>query len=457
MFTAERKTNVFIVEWLAYSVIVGYALRIVAIDLLSFMPVEDVELYLSILILVSEVVLFSGLMTSFSFFPPSVYIGAGHVLVILCVNFEPTYIPLLVRLLTILTCIASAVIYYCTSNQKRWSYIYQFELLDNVKCLLYFFLISFLFDVIDTAGYASFYLLTILPILILMGLVYFIGKKILSIKLFCVVYTFSLICLSIYDYRVYGEFYRSFGYMLMPPMVFILSRQLYRKRTVLLLLIANLCNFIPFCLNVFKMLGEPASLFLNWSQFFFNLTMVVAIFVKLPIKQLKQWLAPFSGDYDQKTVLLQVNSYAASNKVSTNFWGSSFIAAVEYANIKWSVNLDLDSIKRMAAQDDSIFEEVPVAPMPIVFGVLRYFFNAVKIHWKVPAGLLLLVFCLTVTYPGIHRATLNLFQEPPLILEITYYADSYAIETLEKLERGEDITTQESFSQYFERIYKGID
>lgn len=69
MFTAERKTNVFIVEWLVYSVIAGYALRIVAIDLLSFMPIEDVELYLSILILVSEVVLFSGLMTRFSFFP----------------------------------------------------------------------------------------------------------------------------------------------------------------------------------------------------------------------------------------------------------------------------------------------------------------------------------------------------------------------------------------------------
>lgn len=318
------------------------------------------------------------------------------------------------------------------------------------------FLISLLFDVIDTEGYASFYLLTVLPILILMGLVYFIGKKILSIRLFCVVYTFSLICLSIYDYRVYEEFYRSFGYMLMPPMVFILSRQLYKKRTVLLLLIVNLCNFIPCCQKCLKY-WVSLRVCSSIGRSFFNLTMVVAIFVKLPIKQLKQWLAPFSGDYDQKTVLLQVNGYVASNKVSTNFWGSSFIAAVEYANIKWSVNLDLDSIKRMAAQDDSIFEEVPVAPMPIVFGVLRYFFNAVKIHWKVPAGLLLLVFCLTVTYPGIHRATLNLFQEPPLILEITYYADSYAIETLENLERGEDITMQESFSQYFERIYKGID
>ena len=140
MFTAERKTNVYIIELMVYSLVVGLALGRVAIDSLSFIPAEDVELYLSILILISEATLFSGLMTGFSFLPSSLYVGASYILLTLCVNFEPTYIPLLVRLLSILTYIVATVIYFCVNNPKRWFFIYQFELLDRVKWLLYVFL-----------------------------------------------------------------------------------------------------------------------------------------------------------------------------------------------------------------------------------------------------------------------------------------------------------------------------
>ena len=146
--------------------------------------------------------------------------------------------------------------------------------------------------------------------------------------------------------------------------------------------------------------------------------MVVATFIKLPSKRLKQWMAPFSGVYDQETVLWQINCYSTSRKASHQFWGNFFIIAVEYANMKWNVNWDLDLVKQIAAQDDSIFEEVSDAPQPIVFCVLRYFLNTIKIHWRVPTCFLLLVLSLTVTYPGIHRTMVNLFQEPPLLLEM---------------------------------------
>lgn len=207
--------------------VAGYVLRTVAICILSFIPAKDIELYLSVLIFLSGAILFGGLVTGFDFFPLSLYVGAGSIIMTLCINFELAYIPLLVRVLCILIYIATAVIYYFINDQKKWFYIYQFELLERAKWFLYIFLVAFLLDIIDTAGYnRPFYLLFILPILILMGLVYFIGKKKLSTKLFFSLYTVSLVCLSLYNYKAYGEFYRNFGYMLIVPAVFMLSHQL---------------------------------------------------------------------------------------------------------------------------------------------------------------------------------------------------------------------------------------
>lgn len=459
MFAANKKSNLFLLETVIFYVIIARVTCDLIITLLAVVPVNFVVLSLSMLVLLSIIFIVIEQMSGFTFLPLPLFCLSISLLQMLCIAFDPTYLPVWLKIVAIVVCIITSLqVINGINAKKRWYYIYQFELIDAAKLLLIVWYIIITIDVLDSAGFNIAYSFFILPITVMIILSYNIDNKKIANRFFVPAYILSLILICIYDYIVYGKFYEHVAVSIALPIFFLLCKQLLKRKTVFLFTIMNASLAMIVYLGIFNFFPDIMNSAISIIGLVIDAGALFVLFVKIKQKTIRAMLSPFIGNYSHDDIKEQMSSYTENIIRENAFFGSATVKAVEFASDNNIIDkASIGVIRNEAELSDNIFITVTARRLPKSFDSLRHAYWFAKLHWRLFISALLLLIWLPVAIPGIHNVLSNFLAERgkiSTVLESAYFANCYSIETIDELSSKKDITHYESFSQYIARVFK---
>ncbi len=458
MFAAHKKSNVLIVEMVIFWMISALFFREIMISLLAAVPSGYIALVLSAIILLSMSLLVFDHICKMSILPRTIYCLSLFLLALLCIATEPTYLPQWVKGIAVLVCLLSSIrVIQGIWTQRRWHFVYQFELIGKVKMQLVVLQLVILLDVVNAAGYNPVYYLVALPVLLMIILALKFDSRKMPAKLLGLLYTAALLSICTFTYMEWANFFAYFSFLLPLPICFYLFKHLYKRKTVFLLSLIVAYNELFIYLRIFNFLSDTIGRAVSLIGLGLNIIAVVAIFVKVKQKAVRQLLSPFIGVYTLQNIIEQVIGYADQKESADELFGSSVVQSMEYAGLKEIDGKTFDDIKDRAVQSDNMFTTIYLRKLPKFFDWLRSLFWFVRTHWRAPVAVIILVMYLPINYAGIHGALSRFLAERgkiSTVLETAYYAHDYMVFELDKLSDGVDISGIESFSHYIARVFE---
>lgn len=453
MFSADKKTNVILLEWIAFSWVLAIILRDTFISLLAIIPNNLVVFILSAIILISILIIAFDSILYFRHIPLKLYYLSVCFLLYFCIVFKPSYLPLWINVIALIICFWIAIqIIRGIWTQKKWRYVYQFDLISNVKYLLIIWQIIIMLDIIDTIGYNPAYSFFIIPTIVFMILVYKYDSKKITIKIFYSIYFVNLFLICLYDYLIWSDFFKHFPVLLMLPICYNLNKQLHKKKTIIFLAIIAAFFELFAILRIIRFIPESMNPYIAIIGLILNIIVAIALFVKTEKKDIRKIILPFTGVYTQEDIYEQVTAYLRYIDDNKFLYGPAIIKAVEYADIGGNI---VDLIKEKAESNDTIFIKVSVKKLPVLLNMLRNIIWFVTRHWRAFAAIMLLMIWVPITSPGAYNflsSSLANHGKISILLETVYYANSYGIKMLNDLSDNKDITENESFTSYIARI-----
>ncbi|MDR0898466.1 MAG: hypothetical protein LBN04_11510 [Oscillospiraceae bacterium] len=458
MFSAHKKSNIIIVEIIAFYIISALFLRDLTIALLAAIPSSYLTLVLSAIILLSIILVVINNMYNLSLLPPVIYYLSFYFLIVFCVVFKPTYLPQWVKIIAVLACITSSVqVLQGIWTQKRWHYVYQFELIDKVKMQLIILSMVLLVDIIDSASFNPIYFWFVIAVIILGLLGFGFDRKKVTIKFFCFLYVVAVISMCIYHHLIWENFFRFLSNMLTLPVAYYLHKNLCKRKAVFLLTVIVAYNELFIYIQLFNFLPDNINMAISIIGLGLNIIAGLAVFIQIRRKSDRELLSKFVGIYTPELMIEQVVSYIDNKEKSDDLFGSSIIKAVEYAGQNVFDDKLTYRIREKVLLSDNIFTSVTVKELPKILGWLRHQFWFIKLHWRAFVSILIIVVYLPATYPGIHNFLTRFLSDKgkvSAVFQTVYYAQNYSIQKLNEISNGDDISNGESFSHYIARIYE---
>lgn len=456
MFSADKESNILYCEIILLTYVISFLFKDIILCLITLIPSKYIIFYLSLVVLIAICLIIFNKISNYSLINLFIFSTCLFLLADLCICNNPSYIPKIIRYVGI-----AVSVFYSLSlisnlkSQNQWYYIYQFALINEIKYLIYIKCIILFIDIINSAAYNPLYLLFVFSIFLIILLIQKCSK--MNNKVFYLLFIILLILICSYSYFIYGNIIMYLDFIFLLPIIFLINNKLYKKRTVVILSFIEAFYQVNVIINALKIFSDDTNYLISILGVILNIFSLMALFVKIKQYNISNFFLKYSGEYSKEDIKKQIDDFTNDKKRTGNFLGGGYIKAIEYANSNLGTNFNIDIIRNEARQNDDIFEIVLVKDLPFILSLLRYVYNKLKIHWRIPISILILILYFPMKFTGIHNKIENIYEnqnEISTLFEVPYYANQYTIETLEQLSNNEDINKYENFPHYIARIFR---
>ena len=185
MFLANKQAGRYLLEYTIFSIVTGYFLSDITMSIIGILPNKFFELAISVIILISVAGFISSFISKRHFLPFSVELWMMLNLVNYCVIHNLSYLPTPYRIMIVTLIAISAVYPICGIwREKKWYYVYQFNLIELIKCIMIAMIPGLFFDVVDSIYINFAYTFFLIPIVLFLLLCMSVGKSNINKALF---------------------------------------------------------------------------------------------------------------------------------------------------------------------------------------------------------------------------------------------------------------------------------
>lgn len=459
MFLVNKKIDKYLIVYVIFNMFLAGLVTRIILSFLALFSVENLILAYSIVIFVAFMTLGLSILKNSNISTFSTVLSLCLIL-IFCIYHSPTYLPSIIRILCIILFISVSLI----NIKKLWAssdtkFIIQFDIINNIKFYVLIFCIAFVIDVFSMIPENINNIFYIVPIVIF-ALISLNFNKIMNEKIFYSLYIFSTVFIIIYNSSHNSFFFSYIPVMLSIMFCYIIKNQFHKKRIYLILILIYFFQETYFLLRNINFLSEQYDIILTVFGLITNAITVIATFVKIPQKNLKNIFSNFVGDYSLQEVSIQISDYYKNIKKDDCYFGSEYTEAIDYIKNHWHLNHEsiklLNSLEKEAENyNDSTTDKYNKDDTTIV-RLMKKVFTFFELHWQLLILIPLLIIYIAVSFPGIHNFISDKFAEQGKIFvlyEKFYYAYDYTHQTIDMLSDKKDISNNITFKEYWEKIY----